>query len=341
MTTSDPFLSISAVMPAFNAAAMLPQSLGALVAMLRAGTIQEVILVDDGSTDSTADTARALGSQVLYSGGRQRGPGQARNEGVAGACGDVIWFVDADVVAHADGPRWIRHALQEPGAVATFGSYDDRPPAPGFVSQYKNLVHHHYHQIGRHEAATFWAGCGAVRRDAFVAIGGFDVARYPKPSIEDIELGYRLRGRGGRIVLCPELQGTHLKLWTLRNLIETDIKCRALPWARLLLSGAGPQNDLNVGVSEQIRAVIAAFLLGSLLAGMAGLLPWAVALGAFVTAMAANVDLLTRLARRNGWSFAVLAILLHQIYYLYSLAAYAWCWLEASVATRRPMVQRR
>lgn len=332
--------SITAIIPAYNAAATLRQTLGALAEMLRQGTIQELIVVDDGSTDATRDIALEFGSQLLSSGGRQRGPAQARNVGAEAAQGDVLWFVDADVIAHSDGPRWIRHALQEPDAVATFGSYDDKPPAPSFISRYKNLVHHHYHQIGNHEAATFWAGCGAVRRDAFLGAGGFDVASYPEPSIEDIELGYRLRAHGGRIVLCPELQGTHLKAWTWRSVIETDIRRRALPWSRLLLRGAGPRNDLNIGIAEQLRAIIAAALLGSLLACVVGLLPWSLFAGALVTAFAANLDLLTRLARSNGWPFGLFAILMHQIYYLYSLGAYAWCWLEAHAAPKRPVAQK-
>ena len=57
------------------------------------------------------------------------------------------------------------------------------------VSQYRNLLHHFVHQHGHAEASTFWAGCGAIRRAAFDAVGGFDAARFPRPSIEDIELG--------------------------------------------------------------------------------------------------------------------------------------------------------
>ena len=67
-----------------------------------------------------------------------------------------------------------------------------------FLSQYKNLVHHFYHHRGKREASTFWSGCGAVRKQAFLDAGGFDVERYTRPSIEDIELGYRLIKAGGK-----------------------------------------------------------------------------------------------------------------------------------------------
>ena len=57
-----------------------------------------------------------------------------------------------------------RITVPEDGVETLFGSYDDDPPAPGLVSRYKNLLHHHVHQNGRPDASTFWAGCGAIRR---------------------------------------------------------------------------------------------------------------------------------------------------------------------------------
>ena len=69
----------------------------------------------------------------------------------------------------------------------------------------------------------------------FVNLGGFDAGRYRYPSIEDIELGYRIIGSGRRIVLREDLQGKHLKEWRLKNLLHTDIFRRAIPWSRLML----------------------------------------------------------------------------------------------------------
>lgn len=333
-------VEITAVMPAFNCRAFLERTLPPLLEMRRHGDVQEVLVVDDGSTDGTAAAAAAMGARVIASGGHRRGPGAARNEAARVALGDVLWFVDSDVVAAPGGPRQIRCALAEPGVVAVFGSYDDRPPAPNLLSQYKNLVHHHQHQVGRREASTFWAGCGAVRRDAFLAAGGFDVARFPKPSIEDIELGYRLRAAGGRILLWPGLQGTHLKVWRLRNLVETEVFQRALPWSRLLLAGEGPGGDLNVGVAEQVRALIACGLVAALGAAVVGLASWWLPAALAAVAFAANLDLFALLARRGGVGLGLFGILFHQLYYLYSTAAYAWCWAEARLLRRRPAAPR-
>jgi len=326
---------ITAVMPAFNCRHFLERTLPPLLEMLRQGEIQEVLVVDDGSTDDTAAAAAAMGARVIPSGGHRRGPGAARNEAARQARGEILWFVDSDVIAAPGGPRQIRCALAEPGAVAVFGSYDDRPPAPNLLSQYKNLVHHYYHQIGRREASTFWAGCGAVRRDAFLGVGGFDVARFPKPSIEDIELGYRLRAAGGRILLWPNLQGTHLKVWRFRNLVETEVFQRALPWSRLLLAGEGPKGDLNVGSAEQLRALLAAALMPALLATLAGMAPWWLLPAAVALAFAANLDLFALLLRRGGIGLGLFGVAFHQFYYLYATAAYAWCWAEARLGLAR------
>jgi hypothetical protein len=128
------------------------------------------------------------------------------------------------------------------------------------------------HQTGKAEASTFWAGTGAVRRVAFERVGGFDEQRFPRPSIEDIELGYRLRQAGYRIFLDKSLQSMHLKQWTLRSVIRTDIIHRAVPWSRLIIeSGKGP-DDLNLQTSQRVSVVLTG--IGGLLLLTSLFRPW-------------------------------------------------------------------
>ena len=318
---------ISAIMPVYNGRAFIARSLPPLLDMLRRGEIAEVIVVDDTSTDETAAEAAAMGARVIPSGGRL-GPGGARNRAAALAQGEILWFVDADVVAHDDAALQLQRAFAQPGVTAVFGSYDDQPPAKNFLSQYKNLVHHFYHHRGHSEASTFWAGCGGVRKDAFLAIGGFDVARYPRPSIEDIELGYRLRAAGGRILLWRALQGTHLKVWRFVNMVHTEIFCRAIPWSRLMLSRTGLVNDLNVGTAERLRAVLAGLFFAGAAASLHPAVPAWIALAMLGAIALANASLLRLFYRRGGPFFALGGLLLHQVYYVYSSAAFVGCWLE-------------
>ncbi|HXO26211.1 MAG TPA: glycosyltransferase, partial [Thermoanaerobaculia bacterium] len=234
-----PFFSV--VVPVRDGASHLP----ACLAALRRSSFDawELWVVDDGSTDDSAAIAAAAGATVLATGGG-RGPGAARNLAARRARGEYLFFLDADCELH---PATLAAAharlLAAPGLEALFGSYDDAPAAPGFVSQYKNLLHHFVHQHGREAAATFWAGCGVVRRDAFMAAGGFDETRWSRPAIEDIELGYRLRDRGARILLAKDVQVKHLKRWTFAALLRSDLRDRALPWARLLLERGALRSD--------------------------------------------------------------------------------------------------
>ena len=107
------------------------------------------------------------------------------------------------------------------------------------------------------EATSFWGACGAVRRECFFAAGGFDEKRFKLPSIEDVELGYRLIDQGVRIVLDPELQVKHLKKWTLVSLVATDVTRRAIPWTLVWMERRRLQKDLNFSYDQRIGAMVA------------------------------------------------------------------------------------
>ena len=320
-------LDISIIMPVYNGTEFIVKSLPPLIEMQRRGAIREVIVVDDTSTDETPQLAEQLGARVIPSGGRL-GPGAARNVAAELAEGDILWFVDADVIIHDDAASYMEEGFADSEVVAVFGSYDDRPPAQNFLSQYKNLVHHFYHHRGRREASTFWSGCGAVRKQAFLDVGGFDIEMFKRPSIEDIELGYRLREAGGKIMLFPELQSTHLKVWRFLNLIHTEIFCRAIPWSRLMLSHTGVVDDLNVSSSERLRAGLAGLLFIVVFAALFGWLPWWAALLMTGGAILANSSLFSLFYKRMGLVFALMGISFHQLYYVYSSAAFVYCVLE-------------
>ena len=325
--------SLSVVMPVLDGRRFLERSLPPLLEGVP-DTLLEVLVVDDGSRNGSGEWARQQGARVLCTGGRE-GPAVARNLGAREARGEVVLFVDADVVIHRDAPEHLKQALRDPEVVAVFGSYDDRPPDPAFASQYMNLRHHHVHQTAREEATTFWAGCGAVRRRDFLAVGGYDGGRFAHPSIEDIELGYRLRARGGRIRIVPEMQGTHLKQWKLWSVIHTDVVRRALPWSRLLLERREAAGDLNASPVERARAALAAALALSVPAAAVGWLPPLLPGLLFLLACGANRRLFCLFRRRRGTGFALAGLLFHQLYYLYSASVYLWCWLERAVGRRR------
>ncbi len=334
-------ISISVIVPAYKAAHYLERALPPLIAMRDSGAVTEVIVVDDCSPDpATVETARQLGATVLIM-PANGGPGAARNLAARAAVGDVLWLVDADVVAHETGPEKIRAAFQDPATGAVFGSYDTNPPERNFASTYKNLVHRYYHQRARGESDSFWSGCGAVRRKVYLDLGGFDERQFGRPAIEDVEFGHRIRAAGWTIRLTPDLLGTHLKRWTLVEVMRTDIFQRAIPWSFLILSGRGVSNDLNVSTGERFKAAMAGLLAVSLLAMIAlAFQPAAVFafLGIAAIAAALNLPLISFFAGERGPWFAVRALLYHQVYYLYSSTAFALCALAFHLGGRKNYV---
>lgn len=317
---------ISVIMPVYNGARFLAQTLDPLLRMVKRNEVLEVIVVDDNSTDQSAELARKSGVRLLRTEGRS-GPGAARNLAAPQALGDILWFVDSDVIVHDDAASRIIKHMSDSTVAAVFGSYDDRPRAQNFLSQYKNLVHRYYHQRGNQEASTFWAGCGAVRKARFLEAGGFDTQRYDRPSIEDIELGYRLRAGGHRILLSPAVQGTHLKHWTFFSLLHTEIFRRAIPWSLLMLQQSGLINDLNVSVGERLRAVLAGIFVVACLTAVFGLVSWWVPAAVLLAVIAGNWRLARYFVQHKGILFAIGAVLFHQLYYLYSAGAYLWAWM--------------
>ncbi len=328
-----PHHKISIIMPAYNAEDLLRHTLIPLIKMRENGEVHEVLVVDDGSSDGTMNLAKSLGAQVLKT-PQNGGPGLARNVASKKASGEILWFVDSDVIAHADGARLVDEAFREDGVVAVFGSYDDAPPAKNFGSQYKNLVHRFYHQQGNRDASTFWAGCGAIRATAFAEVEGFDTDRYSKPAIEDIELGYRLRDKGGRIVLVHELQSTHLKYWTIPNILQTDIFQRAFPWSRLMLERGGLTDDLNVSQVERARAIVAGFFFLSFLVPFLWSQLWFAPIAGLAAIIAVNIKLFRFFWQCKSLMFAFGALIFHQFYYIYSSTVFVWCLVEQQVKSR-------
>jgi hypothetical protein len=245
------------------------------------------------------------------------GPAEARNLGGAAATADILVFVDSDVEVHRDALTRIRGRFAvDLTLTAVFGAYDDEPADPGLTSRYRNLLHHHVHAAAAGEAETFWAGLGAIRREVFETVGGFDADRFSEPSVEDIELGMRLRRQGARIVLDPGIRGRHLKAWTLRNMVATDFSRRGVPWARLLLGDGGDSTTLNLGWKQRASAASTLALLGSLLIRRPRL-----AAAALIANLAIDRDLYALLARRGGPRLLFAGIGLHQLHQLTAAAS--------------------
>ncbi len=286
------------------------------------GETDEIIVVADGDIGPQRQWADKAGARVVEV-AKSCGPAFARNRGAGAASGQILLYVDADVVIRPDTVDAVRAIFQNDSDLAAmFGSYDDAPDAPNFIAQYKNLFHHYVHQSAREEASTFWTGCGAVRRDVFLQVGGFD-ERYRRPCIEDIEFGFRLKAAGHRIRLDKKIQVTHVKRWTLSSLLRADLFGRAIPWTNLILSSGRIDNDLNIDWPARVKVALMG-LLGSAL--VFSLWYWqGLIVAGTIAALLLVMDLrlLRFFARKRGVLFAARTVPMVWLYYLYSGIGFA------------------
>ncbi|NEQ83987.1 MAG: glycosyltransferase [Moorea sp. SIO2I5] len=169
----------------------------------------EVVLVDDGSTDGTLDWLTAHGDQfphVRSFAQNHAGPAAARNLGVKQALGEIIIFIDSDLVvtehflqSHADA---LLQAQQRLGCdrLFTYGwvintcNFDDPTSEPYKITDFS--------------AAYFATGNVAIARKWLLEAGLFDT-RFQLYGWEDLELGVRLKQLGLKLIKCPEAVGYH------------------------------------------------------------------------------------------------------------------------------------
>jgi glycosyltransferase involved in cell wall biosynthesis len=181
---------ISFVIPAHNEEALLPETLRILRASAdELGEPFEIVVVDDASTDATAEIARNAGATVVTVDRRQIAA--VRNEGAKVARGDVLIFVDADTHVSALTLRQAKEALQ--GGAVGGGARLHFASSPFWV----HLTAAAVALVMR--TMSWAAGCFFfVRRDAFEAVGGFDERYY---ATEELVLSQALKRRGRMVIV--------------------------------------------------------------------------------------------------------------------------------------------
>ena len=310
-------MTVTVVMPAVRDDAAFREAIAAIRRCDPAP--DQLVIACPGSDAAVIAAAKQAGAEIVPL--PPGGPAMARNAAVTRATSDVVLFIDSDVAVHADVIARTKEVLSDPSIAAAVGVYDDDPPAPNFVSQYKNLLQRFVHLQARADGQTFWGACGAIRRDVFDAVGGFD-ERFTKPSVEDIELGYRVKAAGHRILFSPLLEITHLKRWTATSLLKSDIFRRAIPWTWLLVRESGIEPDLNVTVASRVTSILAL----TTVVALVGAIKWRALLIVAAGALGLFVMMERKLARffaaRRGVWFAARGLAWHLLYYLYSVAAF-------------------
>jgi len=192
--------SVSIIIPTFNGSSRIGNCLDALLNQATARDV-DILVVDDGSTDDTAEVVgRYPGVRLLSQ--ANAGPAAARNRGATEARAPIIVFTDDDCVPM---PNWL-HAMLEPFAdsavVATKGIY--RTCQRRLMARFVQIEYEdRYRLMARFDTIDFVdTYSAAFRRDRFLEMSGYDVS-FPVACAEDIELSYRMSARGWKMKFAP------------------------------------------------------------------------------------------------------------------------------------------
>src|SRR4051794_20419024 len=177
----------------------------------------EVIVVDDGSTDETAEIARRMGAEVLTQ--DHAGAGAARNRGAKAASGEILLFTDADCAPVRDWVERLVQTLAGNGVVAARGVTTSEQPEP--AARFAQLEYDEkYRQLARHASVDLVATYSAAyRRDAFWRFGGFDEG-FQGATSEDQELSFRIADAGLGIAFVPSAAVRHHHHTSLRAYVR-------------------------------------------------------------------------------------------------------------------------
>jgi len=306
---------VSIVIPVKDRAAELRDCLHSLLALDYPAGRREIIVVDDGSSDATAQVARELGARVVPSGAIGGGPAAARNRGAAVAQGEILAFIDSDCTASK---AWLRELLPvfTGTGVAAVGGFVDGMHQAEPLDRYEAVMSSL--NLGRREMTggaggdtLYLPSCNLLlRRDVFVAAGGF---RADLQVGEDVDLTWRLRDGGWSIVYLPQGAVCHAhrsRLWPFMK--------RRFDYGTSegLLQQLHPVRGKKVLLPPLPAAIVALFCLAVL-----GLSPWPLVPGGLL--LAGEVLATGHRLRRQGLPLAPLTILVARSRAVGSLGYYA------------------
>ena len=255
---------ISIIIPAYNAAQTLPACLAALQRQTQPA--DEIIVVDDGSQDKTAQVARAYDAQLLEQ--PHQGPAAARNLGIRQARGDIVLLTDADCEPV---PTWVAEMMRpfaDPRVVGVKGSY--RTHQQERVARLAQCeFEERYDRLERLATIDFIDSYAAAFRLAvLLETGGFDPAF---PHNEDVELSYRLARAGCRLMFNRQAVVYHRHPSTWRAYLRRKIK---RGYWRMMAYRLHPGKAVRDSYTPQLlKAQIALIYLVLGLAGLAFVFP--------------------------------------------------------------------
>lgn len=222
---------VSVILPVRNGAHHLRRTLPVLREALPAGW--ELIVVDDNSTDGSAEVARLYADRVLLSPSLKGAP-VARNHGARAAAGETLVFIDADIRVTRKGLERLVAALDRPGAACVFGIYSEGRYLRSPGGRFKNIWVRYSYLRSPSRVRWMNTAMAAIRKPVFWNVGGFDMKDDWLQGGNDIDFGRVVAENAGDVVLLHEVDCDHLKEMSLYGLLKNDFN-RARGYFRLSL----------------------------------------------------------------------------------------------------------
>ncbi len=324
------------IVPVFNNATTIGRTLEAILA--QRGDEDEIIVIDDGSTDASASVVERYPVRLLRN-GQNRGAAMARNIAVREARGELLFFTDADAVLVAGALDAAHRALLDPGIAAVVGVYAAQCGHENAASVFKNFwIRDSYLRAGPSIDWLFGCVC-AVRRSVFLEQGGFPIRHDAHEAATDIALGIRLHDAGHEILLSRQMEAIHLRRHSAGSLFLNDLR-RAATYTTLALQHLGVRRlARRAGIANVTWGFVAgtALLAALLVVGLTSLLrpaPAPIVLFLLAAYLALHTGFYRRLHRHCGLAHAASGIGLLALSQLASSVGSAWGLLR--LLTRRP-----
>lgn len=302
-------MNISVIIPTYNSS----KTINLCLESIKNQTIfpYEIIVVDDDSSDDTLKLIKDYDLKILRN-DLNRGPAYARNKGAKNATGDILFFIDSDIVIPKDAiEKIIEIFYKTPKLSCVCGIYSKYPLMhKGFISYYRTLQSHYWKKTGCGFTTRFTVSCGAVKRADFYAVGGFN-EKFKKADIEDYEIGHKLIAKGYKIYQTNEIETIHDDIHTFGGLVST-LFIRSFLYPPLLFK----RKKLDTGYLNKKRALAyptALFSLASLFISFINpVFLWAWLLFIAITLLL-DIGLYNIFRKEKGNIFMVKCILLHYL----------------------------
>jgi glycosyltransferase involved in cell wall biosynthesis len=221
------FNSLTVIIPTYNRERVLAEALEGYLTQSEPQFVQELLVIDDGSTDNTEAIVRDFTARfpfpVRYLRQSNKGPASARNLGIREARSSLVLFTDSDVIPKSDlvehHVEWHRQNADMTAAMLGYVTWAPKVNATPFMRWYGEQKLFAFRQLRNKDEADFrsFYTCNLSLKTQFLRTCGQFDEEFKTAAFEDNELGYRLSKRGLRLHYNPAAIGYHNQFFSFEN----------------------------------------------------------------------------------------------------------------------------